>query len=109
QGDSLGKFGIEQQLEDTLRGLDGQELVEVDALGRRIRQAKQGHVLAENSRIPAVPGRNLILTIDQDLQMAAYKAFQDRVGGLVAINPKNGEILAMVSYPSFDPTEFSRG
>lgn len=108
-GDSIGKFGIEKELEDELRGLDGENLVEVDALGRRIRDAKQGRVLAKGKETPAVPGHNMTLTIDQDLQLAAAKAFGNKAGGLVAINPKTGEILAMVSRPSFDPTEFSRG
>src|SRR5690606_24302205 len=57
----------------------------------------------------ATPGKNLILTIDQDLQMAAVKAFGDKAGAVVAIDPNNGEILAMLSRPAFDPTEFSRG
>jgi penicillin-binding protein 2 len=56
-----------------------------------------------------VPGNNLILTIDQDLQQAALNAFGDKVGSVVAIDPNTGQILAMLSRPSFDPTEFSRG
>jgi penicillin-binding protein 2 len=58
---------------------------------------------------PPIPGKNIILTVDQDLQRAAVEAFGEKVGSLVAIDPRNGEILAMVSRPSFDPTEFSRG
>ena len=110
-GDRVGKFGLEQRLEDTVRGVDGEKLVEVDALGR-IKLDKAGgrsRVLSQARELPPVPGKNLILTIDQDLQMVATKAFGDKVGGLVAINPKTGEILAMVSRPSFDPTSFSRG
>src|SRR5262249_52765698 len=57
----------------------------------------------------AIPGKNLILTIDQDLQLAATKAFEEKIGALVALDPRTGEILAMLSRPSFDPTEFSRG
>lgn len=108
-GDSIGKFGLEQKLEDLLRGEDGEEWVEVDALGRRKLEKYHGRLIAENKGKPAVPGKNLTLTIDQDLQMAAVQAFGDKVGSLVAIDPNTGEILAMLSRPSFDPTEFSRG
>ncbi len=109
-GDSVGKFGIEQRLEEVLRGEDGEKLVEVDALGRIKLDRSRGRVLATSEmEKPATPGKNLILSIDQDLQMAAVKAFGEKAGAVVAINPKNGEILAMVSRPSFDPTSFSRG
>ncbi len=108
-GDSIGKFGLEQKLEDILRGDDGEEWVEVDALGRRKLEKYHGRLIAENQGKPAVPGRNLTLTIDQDLQLAAVQAFGDKVGSVVAIDPNTGEILAMLSRPSFDPTEFSRG
>ncbi len=113
-GDSIGKFGIEQKLEDVLRGEDGEKLVEVDALGRlkldnRSRGGSGGRVLAAELEKSAKPGNNLILTIDQDLQLAAMNAFGEKIGAVVAINPNNGEILAMLSRPSFDPTEFSRG
>ena len=108
-GDNTGKYGLEQRLEDTLRGIDGEDLKEVDALGRIKLEKGKGRVLDANANKAAVPGKNLILTIDQDLQLAANKAFGDKIGSVVAINPKNGEILAMLSRPSFDPTEFSRG
>lgn len=108
QGDSIGKFGIEKELESTLRGIDGQEVVEVDALGRRIIERPTGRVLTQTKEVAAIPGKNLVLTIDQDLQLAAEKAFGDKAGGLVAIDPRSGEILAMVSKPSFNSTEFSR-
>ncbi len=108
-GDRIGKFGLEQKMEDILRGEDGEEWVEVDALGRRKLKKFQGRFLAENQGKPAIPGRNMTLTVDQDLQMAAAQAFGEKVGSMVAIDPKTGEILAMLSRPSFDPTEFSRG
>lgn len=107
--ESVGKFGIEKQLEPILRGQDGQEILEVDALGRRVRQRKKQNVLSQDWDKPAIPGKNLILTIDQDVQLAAYDALGDQVGAVVAIDPNNGEILAMLSKPSFDPTVFSRG
>jgi penicillin-binding protein 2 len=108
-GDSIGKFGLEQRMEDVVRGLDGEELKEVDALGRVKRAEGRGRVLGSNPDKVAVPGKNLILTIDQDLQLAAAKAFGDKIGSVVAIDPRSGQILAMLSRPSFDPTEFSRG
>lgn len=108
-GDDVGKFGIEQKLEDTLRGKDGEKLVEVDALGRIKIQSEKSRVLAPKREKAAQPGKNVYLTIDQDLQLAAVKAFQEKIGAAVAIDPSNGEILAMVSRPSFDPTEFARG
>lgn len=108
-GDNIGKSGLERRHEDVLRGVDGEEIKEVDALGRVKIGKGTGRVLGTNPDKPAVPGKNLILTIDQDLQFAANQAFGDKIGALVAIDPRNGEILAMLSRPSFDPTVFSRG
>ncbi|MCM2278226.1 MAG: penicillin-binding protein 2 [Oligoflexia bacterium] len=108
-GDSIGKFGLEQRLENVLRGIDGEELKEVDALGRIKLDKSKGRVRGIMENKPAVPGKNLVLTLDQDLQTAANKAFGEHIGSMVAIDPRNGEILAMLSRPSFDPTEFSRG
>lgn len=108
-GDRIGKFGLEQRLENFLRGLDGEEIKEVDAFGREKLAKGHGRVLGANPVREAIPGHNLILTIDQDLQVVADKAFGEKVGGVVAIDPRSGEILAMISRPSFDPTEFSRG
>jgi penicillin-binding protein 2 len=108
-GDSIGKFGLEQRMEDYLRGIDGEELKEVDALGRVKLDRKRNRVIQNNEGKPAIPGKNLILTIDQDLQEAATQAFGDKIGSVVAIDPRSGEVLAMLSRPSFDPTSFSRG
>ncbi len=108
-GDSIGKFGLEQRMEHILRGVNGERLVEVDALGRTKLGKSKGRFLEGELEKPAIPGKNLILTIDQDLQEAATKAFGEQIGSLVAIDPRNGEILAMISRPSFDPTEFARG
>ncbi len=108
-GDSIGKFGLEQKQEEVLRGIDGEEIKEVDALGRVKLEKGKGRVLDSNPGRVAVPGKNLVLTIDQDLQIAANKAFGEHIGAMVAVDPRNGEILAMLSRPSFDPTEFSRG
>jgi penicillin-binding protein 2 len=108
-GDDIGKFGLEQKLEDTLRGIDGEDIKEVDALGRIKLERGKGRVLSSSATKPALPGKNLILTIDQDLQLAATQAFGEKIGAMVAIDPRSGEVLAMLSRPSFDPTEFSRG
>lgn len=108
-GDSIGKFGLEQRMEHILRGIDGEKLLEVDALGRIKLERGKGRVLDSNHEKTAVPGKNLVLSIDQDLQLAATQAFGDKIGSLVAIDPKTGAILAMLSRPSFDPTQFSRG
>lgn len=107
-GDSTGKSGLEARWESILRGVDGEDYIEVDALGRR-KQASGRDLVSGLTKKNSVPGKNLILTIDQDLQVAAQKAFGEKIGAIVAINPKSGEILAAVSQPSFDPTEFSRG
>lgn len=108
--DSVGKSGLEKEFEEYLRGIDGSELVEVDALGRSIQNVKgKGRVLAQAQEEPSIPGKNLILSIDQDLQQAAIRGFAEKNGGLIAIDPRNGEVLAMVSKPSFDPADFSRG
>lgn len=108
-GDSIGRFGLEQRMEDYLRGIDGEDIREVDALGRVKLERKRNHVLQAEQGKVAVPGKNLILTIDQDLQQVAAEAFGDKIGSMVAIDVRTGEILAMLSRPSFDPTSFSRG
>lgn len=96
----IGKIGIEQSYERELHGITGFEEVETDAAGRSIR------VL---SRTPPVPGNNLVLSLDVKLQQAAEKAFGDRRGALVAMDPNNGEILAFVSKPGFDANLFIGG
>lgn len=109
--DIIGKSGLEKRFEDDLRGVDGSELVEVDVLGRSIQsnRAKKGRLLVQNKQEPPIPGKNLVLTVDQDLQKAAIRGFGEKNGGLIAIDPRNGEVLAMISRPSFDSTDFSRG
>ncbi len=97
-GDIVGKAGAEAAFEATLRGTWGGKQVEVDANGRVWR------VLGET---PPRSGNTQRLTIDIDLQKAATSALGDRKGAVVAMNPQNGEILAMVSYPAFDPNLFT--
>lgn len=99
-GDLIGKAGLEEHLETTLRGMHGGQQVEVDAVGRRLR------VLRE---VPEVPGNTVRLTIDLDLQQAASAALGERDGAVVALDLATGGILAFANYPSFDPNVFARG
>src|SRR5579862_8828567 len=99
QGDIVGKDGIERQYNDVLTGTDGQRRVEVDSFGNERR------VLAEDKE--SVPGKNLVTTIDLDLQAVAELTLENRRGAVVALDPRNGEVLAMVSRPAFDPNLFA--
>ncbi|WP_371323802.1 penicillin-binding protein 2 [Dechloromonas sp. ZY10] len=98
--DHVGKTGLEQHYEFELHGLTGYEQVEIDAGGRALRSLK---------RIPPVSGNNLQLTLDAKLQEITEKAFGDRKGSLVAIEPETGGVLALVSNPTFDPNLFVDG
>jgi len=97
---SIGKIGIEKQYEDLLLGRPGFAQVEIDAHGRTLR------TITRNS---AIPGNTLNLTLDADLQRIAREALGNRRGAVVAIAPSNGEVLTMVSSPSFDPNLFVDG
>ncbi|HUP10214.1 MAG TPA: penicillin-binding protein 2 [Caldimonas sp.] len=99
-GDLIGKAGLEKRWEKYLRGIDGGQQVEVDAVGRKLR------VLRE---VEEVPGDTVKLTIDLDLQNAASQALGERDGAVVALDPNTGGILAMVNHPGFDPNVFARG
>ena len=99
-GDLIGKAGLEAAFDAQLRGVNGGRHVEVDALGRELR------VL---DKVDATAGRTLVLSVDLDLQRAAEAALGDRVGAVVAIDPNNGDVLAMASLPSFDPNLFNGG
>ncbi len=96
----IGKTGLEKSYEFHLHGETGYEKVEIDAGGRAVRNL---------SRTAPVPGNNLTLTLDIKLQEMAEKAFGDRRGALVAIEPSTGGILAIVSTPTFDPNLFVDG
>jgi penicillin-binding protein 2 len=97
-GDILGKAGIESALESQLRGTWGGQQVEVDAGGQVVR------ILGEK---PPISGDDVTLTIDLDLQKAAEQALGNTQGAIVALDPRNGEVLAMVSRPTYDPNLFS--
>jgi len=99
QGDVIGKDGIEREYNDTLMGVDGQRRVEVDSFGNERR------VLSDDKE--SVPGKNLQLTIDLDLQAVAELTLENRRGAVVALDPRTGEVLAMVSRPAFDPNLFA--
>lgn len=102
QGDRIGQKGLEQGYDQEFRGKNGVKLVEVNASGREI-----GPVKGVEGEAP-VPGLHLVSTLDLKLQKVAEEAIPDSAkGALVAINPRNGEILAMVSSPRLDPNIFS--
>ncbi|MEM9923845.1 MAG: penicillin-binding protein 2 [Cyanobacteria bacterium P01_D01_bin.50] len=97
-GDVIGQMGVEKAFETTLRGEWGGQQVEVDGKGRPIK------VLGEKQ---AEAGQDIQLTIDLDIQKSAYRALQGRTGTIIVMHPENGGILAMVSYPAFDPNIFT--
>lgn len=96
--DWVGKTGIEKEYEQTLRGQDGQVLFEVDAMGRKVRALGQ---------TDPIPGQDISLTIDAKLQKAVYDAAKGIQKGAVIVSLPDGELLAMVSKPSFDPNLFT--
>ncbi len=98
-GDVMGKFGVEAQYNRILSGRDGMRRVVVNSRGQEV------GVL---STIDAHPGNDLRLTIDLDLQMAAEASLGERAGAVVALDPRTGEVLVMVSHPSFDPNNFAK-
>ena len=98
--DYIGKLGVEQSYESELHGSTGFEEVEMSASGRAVRRLKAS---------PATPGNALVMSIDIRLQALVEELFGDRRGALVAIDPRNGEILAFVSKPNFDPNLFVDG
>jgi len=96
----IGKTGLEQSYEALLHGRTGFDQMETDASGRAVRML---------SRIPPVPGKDLRLYLDRELQAVAEHAFGDYLGGLVALDPNTGGVLALVSKPGFDPNLFIDG
>ena len=106
-GDIIGKFGLEKMYDQLLRGIDGGEQVEVDVTGKPVQ------ILGKKN---PVPGHDVVLTIDRDIQLATEKAVDDQLkligasaAAAVVMNPQTGEILAIVSRPGFDPNLFAQG
>jgi penicillin-binding protein 2 len=97
-GDVVGKSGVELQYNQVLMGKNGSRQVLVNSKGKEVGELDQK---------PAVPGHNLKLTLDIDLQIAAEEAMGDKNGAMIAMDPHTGEILAMVSRPTFDPNDFA--
>lgn len=99
-GDFIGKSGLEKQLETYLRGTAGERRVEVDVLGKELRQLKT----QEPSQ-----GNQVFLTLRRDLQLAAEEAFKEESGAAVVLDIHTGEVLALASRPTFNPAAFARG
>src|SRR3989344_1334092 len=97
-GDLIGKMGIERKFESILKGIDGESLVEVDSGGNIVRKLGQKD---------PIPGENITLTIDLELQKAVYNAMGGVKKGASIVSKPNGEVLALVSKPSFDPNLFT--
>ena len=98
-GEMQGRKGVEARYDGDLRGRNGARVVVVDSRGR---------LLEEKSTQLAQPGKNINLTLDLELQQTAQRVMGDRVGAVVALDPRSGEILAMLSAPSYDPNLFAR-
>jgi penicillin-binding protein 2 len=97
-GSLVGKSGLERQYNDVLMGTDGLRRVIVNSLGKEVGRL---------SHLEAVPGNKITLTIDYDLQLAAETAMAGRKGAVVALDPRSGEVLAMMSHPAPDPNQFA--
>src|SRR6267143_990041 len=97
-GDVVGVSGVEKQYNQILMGKNGSRRALVNSRGREVGRLDE---------TPAVPGRQIRLTVDVDLQIAAEEAMAGKNGAIVAMDPRNGEILAMASRPTFNPNDFS--
>jgi penicillin-binding protein 2 len=96
-GDMVGRTGVEKQYESILVGVDGRRLEIVDS---------QGRSREETSRSEPTPGRDIQLTLDFDLQRKATQLLEDREGAIVILDPRSGEVLALASFPTYDPNKF---
>ena len=99
-GDFIGKFGLEKALDRYIRGRPGGEQVEVNVVGRKVKTL---------GRVEPVQGYRVVLTIDSQVQKAAWAAMEGKAGAVVALDPRDGSVLALVSRPGFDPNLFNRG
>ncbi|NLF25229.1 MAG: penicillin-binding protein 2 [Deltaproteobacteria bacterium] len=100
RGDMVGQFGLERSQEFFLQGQRGIRGIFVDASGNRVGEAYY---------VPDRPGHNITLTLDFDVQRAVDEALAGKKGAIVALDPRNGEVLGMASYPGFDPNLFATG
>jgi len=98
RGDMVGQSGLERLLDEFLRGRDGGQQIEVDALGRPVRVVQQTE---------PYPGAEVVTTLDRRIQEAAEQAMEGRAGAVVVMDPRNGDILAMVSTPAFEIDRFT--
>jgi len=99
-GDVVGKFGLERQYNDILMGTDGMRRVIVNSIGKEMKDMRL-------DQQDPIPGKQIQLSIDMDLQQVAEQSLGDRPGAVVALDPRTGEILAMVSRPTPDPNDFA--
>lgn len=98
RGDMVGQSGLERLLDEHLRGTDGGERIEVDALGRPVRLIKQAEPR---------PGADVVTTVDRRVQEAAERALAGQAGAVVVMDPRTGDVLAMVSTPAFEIDRFT--
>ena len=99
-GDFIGRYGLERAYESHLRGIDGEKRVEVDAMGREVRTLETKD---------STPGNSLYLNINLEIQTAVEKAYDGKRGGCIAVEPKTGAVVALLSRPAFDPNKFAGG
>jgi penicillin-binding protein 2 len=104
---TIGKVGIEAAYEDPLRGRNGSREIMVNARGRSVE--KLGTLQAALQTRPGEPGKDLFLTLDLEVQRVAEQAVRDQRAAIVALDPNNGDVIALVSRPGFDPNLFARG
>jgi penicillin-binding protein 2 len=103
RGDIIGKDGVERQYDQYLKGTDGYEFINIDARGRRLSGQETSSVIAPKQ------GASISLTIDAEMQTLARKALGNKPGAVVIMNPNDGAILALVSYPEYDPNALITG
>ena len=107
-GEWIGKHGLEKRWEEDLRGKKGTKYIQVDASGREIsRNFQLSKLTLPNSE--AVPGNDLVLTLDFELQKTVHQAFAGKSGSVVVMDPRNGEILGLVSSPEFNLENYQKG
>jgi len=103
----IGKLGIESSYEDALHGSDGSRQILVNAAGRSVQ--RQGTLTPELQELKPIAGRDVVTAIDLPTQLVAEQGLIGRRGAIVAIDPNNGDVIALVSTPGFDPNPFGRG